>query len=93
LSKQPLCQACMLLGRIVGAVHVDHVIAWKPIGPHAFINSRFQSLCGPCHSVKTGLEQRGIFRHYKPGGAVDYSLEDWGRMMSQPDTNPAPPRD
>jgi len=93
LSKQPLCQSCMLAGRVVGAVHVDHVIAWKPIGPHAFTANRFQSLCAPCHSVKTGLENRGVFRHYTDRGVVDYSPGDWGRMMSQPDPNPAPPRD
>ena len=92
LSTQPLCQSCMLAGRVVGAVHVDHVIPWKSTGPHAFVANRFQSLCAPCHSVKTGLEQRGIFRHYKAGGAVDYSPGDWGRMMSQPDPDPTPPR-
>ena len=83
----------MLSGRVVGAVHVDHVIPWKSTGPHAFVNNRFQSLCAPCHSVKTGLEQRGVFRHYKPGGAVDYSPGDWSRMMSQPDPDPTPPGD
>jgi 5-methylcytosine-specific restriction endonuclease McrA len=93
LSKQPLCQSCILLGRIVGAVHVDHVIAWKPIGPHAFTANRFQSLCAPCHSVKTGLENRGVFRHYTDRGVVDYSPGDWGRMMQQPDPDPAPARD
>lgn len=93
LSKQPLCQSCALSGRVVGAVHVDHVISWKSIGPHAFVANRFQSLCAPCHSVKTGLENRGVFRHYTDRGPVDYSPGDWGRMMSQPDQPPAPPRD
>jgi 5-methylcytosine-specific restriction protein A len=91
LSKQPLCQSCALVGRVVGAVHVDHVISWKTIGPHAFTANRFQSLCAPCHSTKTGLENRGIFRHYTDRGPVDYSPGDWGRMIDQPD--PAQPGD
>ena len=85
LSKQPLCQSCQLAGRVVMGVHVDHVIAWRLVGPHAFINSRFQTLCGPCHSVKTGLEQRGVFRHYSDQGAIDYQLADWPQLISDND--------
>jgi len=91
LSKQPLCQSCQLAGQVTLGDHVDHVIAWRLVGPHAFINSRFQTLCGPCHSVKTGLEQRGVFRHYSDKGAIDYQLADWPQLIS--DNNPAPPRD
>lgn len=72
LSRQPLCQACALAGRVTAAQHVDHVIPWKKIGPQAFTSNLFQSLCAPCHSVKTGLESRGIFRHYAATGHVDY---------------------
>jgi 5-methylcytosine-specific restriction protein A len=85
LSKQPLCQSCQLAGRVTLGVHVDHVIAWRLVGPHAFINSRFQTLCGPCHSVKTGLEQRGVFRHYSDQGAIDYQLADWPQLISEND--------
>ena len=73
LTRQPLCQACAHAGRVALAGHIDHVIPWKLTGPHVFIIGPFQSLCGPCHSVKTGLESRGVFRHYAPGGIVDYS--------------------
>ena len=73
LTRQPLCQCCQLAGRVTLAQHVDHVTPWKRIGAHAFTIGPFQSLCGPCHSVKTGLETRGVFRHYAPGGVVDYS--------------------
>jgi 5-methylcytosine-specific restriction protein A len=93
LSISPLCQCCQLAGLVVAANVVDHVIPWKTIGPHAFTANRFQSLCANCHSVKTGLESRGVYRHYQPGGAVDYSPGDWGRMLAQPDPDPVPPRD
>jgi len=88
LSKQPLCQSCQLAGRLTLGVHVDHVIAWKSIGPGGFVNNIFQTLCGGCHSVKTGLEQRGIFRHYTDRGAIDYQSGDWPRLMI--DNDPAP---
>ena len=88
LSKQPLCQSCALSGRVTLGDHVDHVIPWKTVGPHAFVNSRFQTLCAPCHSVKTGLEQRGVFRHYTNRGPIDYTPGDWPRLMAG--NNPAP---
>ena len=87
LSKQPLCQSCQLLGRLTLGMHVDHVIAWKTIGPGGFVNNVFQTLCGGCHSQKTGLEQRGIFRHYTDKGAIDYQSGDWPQLIS--DNDPA----
>ena len=87
LSSQPLCQACQLAGRVTLGVHVDHVIPWKTIGPVGFTNNRFQTLCAGCHSQKTGLEQRGIFRHYTDPAPVDYFPGDWPRLMTD---NPAP---
>ena len=87
LSKQPLCQSCQLAGRVTLGVHVDHVIPWRAIGPTGFTNNRFQTLCQPCHSQKTGLEQRGIFRHYTDPAPVDYSPGDWPRALAD---NPAP---
>jgi 5-methylcytosine-specific restriction protein A len=91
LSKQPLCQSCALSGRVTLGDHVDHVIAWKTVGSGGFLNNQFQTLCAPCHSVKTGLEQRGVFRHYAQLGPIDYQSSDWPQLMT--DTNPAPPRD
>jgi len=88
LSKQPLCQSCQLAGRVTLGDHVDHVIGWRTIGPGAFVNNQFQTLCAPCHSVKTGLEQRGVFRHYTDRGAIDYTPGDWPRLMA--DNDPAP---
>lgn len=82
LSRQPLCQSCQLAGRVTLGVHVDHVIPWRIIGLAGFTNNRFQTLCQPCHSQKTGLEQRGIFRHYVNPAPVDYSPGDWPRLMA-----------
>lgn len=76
LSRQPLCQACMGRGRVNQATVVDHVFPWGKIGAEAFLMNLFQSLCPECHSVKTGLEQTGVFRHYKEP-SVDYTLENW----------------
>jgi 5-methylcytosine-specific restriction endonuclease McrA len=91
LSKTPLCQSCQLAGRVTLGDHVDHVIPWKTIGPGGFTNNRFQTLCQSCHSQKTGLEQRGVFRHYTDHGAIDYQSGDWPQLMTNND--PAPPRD
>jgi 5-methylcytosine-specific restriction endonuclease McrA len=77
-----------LAGRVVLGDHVDHVIPWKTINPGGFINNRFQTLCQSCHSQKTGLEQRGIFRHYTQHGPIDYTPGDWPRLMT--DNDPAP---
>lgn len=87
LSRQPLCQSCQLAGRVTLGAHVDHVIPWLLIGSAGFTNNRFQTLCQPCHSQKTGLEQRGIFRHYTDKGAIDYQSGDWPQLIS--DNDPA----
>jgi 5-methylcytosine-specific restriction endonuclease McrA len=66
---------------IVSATDVDHLIAWQAVGLHAFKINRFQSLCTSCHAVKSGLEKRGIYRHYTDTGAIDYTLHDYPRIM------------
>lgn len=82
LSSQPLCAACLMDGRITQANHVDHVFPWATIGPHAFARNLFQSLCPECHGVKSGLEKRGIFRHYTQH-AHDYTQQDYTFAMTQ----------
>ena len=84
LSLQPLCQCCKLQGRIVQAVHVDHVIAWRAIGEHAFKYAKLQSLCPHCHSLKTSLEAAGVYRHYTEAGPIDYTAQDYMRLMRAP---------
>ena len=82
LSSEPLCAACKLGGRITAASHVDHVFPWQVIGPHAFTLNLWQSLCPECHGVKSGLEKRGIFRHYT-AQAQDYTAQDYPYAMRQ----------
>lgn len=82
LSKQPLCQACLLNHQIVQAEHIDHLFAWSAIGEQAFKSNIFQSLCESHHSFKTGLESKGIYRHYTVNGEVDYSLSDYHSVIT-----------
>lgn len=77
LSRQPLCQSCASQGKVTAATEVDHLFAWNQIGEEAFAVNVLQSLCKNCHTVKTGLEQRGVFRHYKGDKPTDYELKDW----------------
>ena len=77
LSRAPLCQCCEAEGRIKAAEAVDHVFPWKSWGPNAFRVNIFQSLCAPCHSRKTSLELRGVFRRYSGDGFTDYSAADY----------------
>jgi 5-methylcytosine-specific restriction protein A len=82
LSKHPLCLSCLSDGRIVQAIHIDHVFPWAHYGSEAFQRNIFQSLCQPCHSTKTGLEQRGIYRHYAIP-VKDYKREDYPYVMAE----------
>ena len=82
LSSCPLCAACLIDGRITAASHVDHVFPWAVIGDHAFTRNLWQSLCPECHGVKSGLEKRGVFRHYRDK-AHDYGVQDYPFTMMQ----------
>ena len=82
LSSEPLCAACKVEGRITAASHVDHVFPWAAIGPHAFTRNLWQSLCPECHGIKSGLEKRGIFRHYT-ATPRDYTAQDYPFAMLQ----------
>lgn len=77
LSGNPLCQCCLNSGLVRSATVVDHVFPWRKIGKHAFMRNIFQSLCPPCHSVKTGLEQKGVFRYYEKDKTIDLSVNDY----------------
>jgi 5-methylcytosine-specific restriction protein A len=80
LSRQPLCGSCMGRGMVTMAIVVDHVFPWRQISDDAFRESELQSLCWDCHSMKTGLEQKGIFRRWANDGSyVDFSINDWGK--------------
>lgn len=82
LSACPLCAACLLEGRITQANHVDHVYPWAAIGLQAFTLNLFQSLCAECHGIKSGLEKRGVFRHYTDK-ARDFTVQDYPFAMLQ----------
>lgn len=81
LSRQPMCQSCLIRGIVTEAKHVDHLFPWSQIGVEAFVRNVFQSLCHDCHTHKTHLEQRGICRMY--GSVVqDFEIGDWQRITS-----------
>lgn len=54
---QGLCLACLKVGRISAANHVDHVTPKCRGGLDTPDN--LQSLCGECHKVKTSAESNG----------------------------------
>jgi len=57
LRGQPLCVHCLAAGRTTAASEVDHITPLANGGTHAPEN--LQSLCKPCHSVKTATESLG----------------------------------
>lgn len=81
LSKQPLCQACLLDGRVEPAQHIDHVFPWRLYGRQAFTRNILQSLCPEHHSHKTGQEKQGVFMHYTTDGVAQYTQQDYNRVM------------
>jgi len=81
LSKQPLCQCCLLDSRVTLASHVDHIFAWRHIGNHAFTNNAFQSLCNACHSLKSASERKGQYLHFAPDGVKTYTLSDYALIV------------
>lgn len=81
LGIQPLCQSCLVDGHVRLASDVDHVFAWNSVGNDSFLINLFQSLCHSCHSLKTGLEQKGIYRYYKVPDYIDYAIEDYHQIV------------
>ena len=81
-SKYPICSACMLEGRVTQTEHIDHVIPHRRI-PDRFLTNLFQGLCQPHHTIKTNLENQGIYRHYTENGIKDYNEEDYGLLMRE----------
>lgn len=80
LSKNPLCQACLIVGKVKLGQHVDHLFPWRQIGPQAFRKNVFQVLCQEHHSRKTQQERKGIIEHYTLEGIKEVQLGDWQRM-------------
>lgn len=82
LSAHPLCVGCLSGGMITQATQVDHVFPWQQIGDHAFFRNIFQSLCGSCHSSKSGMEKHGHYRKYAAPSEV-FTLDDYERVMRE----------
>ena len=78
LSAQPLCAGCLESGIVRAANTVDHVFPWRRIGPFAFLQNRWQSLCPECHSLKTAAEHDGRCIEYghKVWTLADYYVAD-----------------
>jgi 5-methylcytosine-specific restriction protein A len=79
LSKQPLCQACLIEGVVTQAEHIDHLFPWMQLNKEAFYINLFQSLCAKHHREKTHLEQRGVIRYYN-NVVTDFNLSDYPRL-------------
>lgn len=76
LSKEPLCAACLLEGRVVQAVHIDHVFPHRQ-DQNKFKINLFQSLCQPHHTLKTQEENQGKYLHYSSNGIIEYTDVDY----------------
>jgi 5-methylcytosine-specific restriction protein A len=75
LSKYPLCARCQSLGKITPASDVDHIYPHK-MQLDKWMGNRFQSLCRPCHSIKTALEKRGMAYDYTTGKVEEISHDE-----------------
>lgn len=80
ITKQPLCQACLIDGHITQGTQVDHVFPWRQFGEYAFRLNIFQTLCIEHHSHKTQQERKGNFIHYGDGQKT-YSFSDFNRVV------------
>lgn len=61
LQLEPLCRKCRLIGRLVEAKIVDHIVTIESGGAE-LDHSNLQSLCTSCHNAKTRRDTN------KPGG-------------------------
>lgn len=56
LNKQPLCEHCLLINRVTAATDVDHIDG-NAHREKDYVSANYQSLCKPCHGIKTRSEQ------------------------------------
>jgi 5-methylcytosine-specific restriction protein A len=82
LSKAPLCQACLLEGRVIEAVAIDHIFPHRQ-DANKFKNNLFQSLCVPHHTLKTQEENDGKYLYYSPNGLITYTDADYGQALNE----------
>jgi 5-methylcytosine-specific restriction protein A len=60
LADHPLCVQCRQAGRVEVATVVDHVVPHKGNMDLFWRRENWQSLCAPCHGVKTAREDGGF---------------------------------
>jgi len=56
----PLCVHCEERGRVAPAQEVDHIIAHRGDMTLFWDTNNWASLCKPCHSRKTALQDGGF---------------------------------
>ena len=57
LRAEPLCRACVLVGRVTAATDVDHVRAHRGDVRLFWAQQNLQPLCAACHHRKTAIER------------------------------------
>lgn len=62
LRNHPLCAQCERDGVVRAANEVDHIVPHKGDMQLFWDSSNWQSLCKPCHSLKTATEDGGFGR-------------------------------
>ncbi|RCW65178.1 HNH endonuclease [Pseudorhodoferax soli] len=81
LRNNPLCVYCERAGRVELATVVDHIVPHRGNPEIFWDESRWQSLCKPCHDVTKAREERGSPTHQgigtdgwpvDPGASTDY---------------------
>jgi 5-methylcytosine-specific restriction protein A len=86
LSKKPLCAACLLEGKVVQALHIDHVFPHRQ-DQSKFRSNLFQSLCQPHHSLKTQDENEGKYLYYSDNGLITYTDADYGQVTDETESS------
>ena len=82
LSKEPLCAACLLEGRVVQAEAIDHVFPHRQ-NAEKFKTNLFQSLCTTHHTLKTQEENEGKYLYYSSNGLITYTDADYGQAINK----------
>ena len=72
LARDPLCEDCEAIGRLIPASHVDHRRAISDGGAPFPRLDELSSKCPPCHSAKTARgSEAGAVRSSKPRRGCD----------------------
>lgn len=69
LAKQPLCEACLRMGRTVPATVCNHADPESKASEATFFDGPFSSLCQPCHDAgEQKAERAGYSAEAGPDG-------------------------